>query len=132
GKRSAMALHLLRWIIALPLVADLAAILHPSDSRTASTRPARFTPPLCLISTLSLYPAVTDGQVLRYHAEWLPTLGVDFVLRMDGFAWIFAALVSGIGFLVVVYTRYYISPEDPVRRFYFFFLAFAGSMLGVV
>ena len=51
---------------------------------------------------------------------------------MDGFAWIFAFLVSGIGFLVVVYTRYYISPDDPVRRFYLFFLAFMGSMLGIV
>src|SRR5690606_7639259 len=119
-------------IIALPFVAGLAAILLPSDSRTPSTWLAGFTTLVCLVSTLSLYPAVTDGQVLRYHAEWLPTLGVDFVLRMDGFAWIFAALVSGIGFLVVVYTRYYISPEDPVRRFYFFFLAFTGSMLGVV
>ena len=76
--------------------------------------------------TLSLYPSVSRGTV-RHQIEWIPSLGLDFTLRMDGFAWIFALLVSGIGFLVVVYTRYYISPEDPVRRFYLFFLAFTGG-----
>ena len=36
------------------------------------------------------------------------------------------------GFLVVLYARYYMSPQDPVPRFFSFFLAFMGSMLGVV
>jgi multicomponent K+:H+ antiporter subunit A len=44
----------------------------------------------------------------------------------------FSMLVTGIGFLVVLYARYYMSPEDPVPRFFAFFLAFMGSMLGVV
>ena len=51
---------------------------------------------------------------------------------MDGFAWLFAALVTGIGFLVVLYARYYMSPEDPVPRFFAFLLAFMGAMMGVV
>jgi multicomponent K+:H+ antiporter subunit A len=122
----------LPWIIALPFVAGLAAMLLPSDSRTPATWVAGVTTLACLALTLSLYPSVHDGGVVRQGFEWIPSLGLDFTLRMDGFAWIFAVLVSGIGFLVVVYTRYYISPEDPVRRFYLFFLAFMGSMLGVV
>jgi multicomponent K+:H+ antiporter subunit A len=44
----------------------------------------------------------------------------------------FAMLISGIGFLVVLYARYYMSPADPVPRFFSFLLAFMGSMLGVV
>src|SRR6185436_14771038 len=59
-------------------------------------------------------------------------LGLNFTLRLDGFAWVFAILVSGIGFLVVLYARYYLSPADPVPRFFSFFLGFMGSMLGVV
>ena len=51
---------------------------------------------------------------------------------MDGFAWIFCMLVLGIGALVVLYARYYMSPQDPVPRFFAFFLAFMGSMTGVV
>ena len=72
------------------------------------------------------------AQVVRLDFAWLPALGLDFTLRMDGFAWMFAMLVTGIGFLVVLYARYYMSPQDPVPRFFSFFLAFMGSMLGVV
>ena len=51
---------------------------------------------------------------------------------MDGLAWLFVLLMHGIGLLVVLYARYYMSPEDPVPRFFSFLLAFMGSMLGVV
>ena len=54
------------------------------------------------------------------------------MLRLDGFAWLFAMLITGIGLLVVLYARYYMSPEDPVPRFFSFLLAFMGAMLGVV
>jgi len=63
---------------------------------------------------------------------WLPSLGLNFVLRMDGFAWLFSMLVLGIGALVALYARYYMSPDDPVPRFFAFFLAFMGAMLGLV
>jgi multicomponent K+:H+ antiporter subunit A len=33
---------------------------------------------------------------------------------------------------VVLYARYYMSPADPVPRFFSFFLAFMGAMVGVV
>jgi hypothetical protein len=33
--------------------------------------------------------------------EWIPELGLEFVLRLDGFAWVLATLVTGIGLLVV-------------------------------
>src|SRR5690606_2516076 len=51
---------------------------------------------------------------------------------MDGLAWLFSMLIVGIFLLIVVYARYYMSPEDPVPRFFSFLLAFMGSMLGVV
>jgi multicomponent K+:H+ antiporter subunit A len=51
---------------------------------------------------------------------------------MDGYAWMFCIIVTGIGFLVALYARYYMSPQDPVPRFYSFLLAFMGAMLGVV
>ena len=78
------------------------------------------------------YPTVAAGGVVRHELEWMPDLGLEFVLRMDGFAWVFAMLVTGIGFLVVLYARYYMSPADPVPRFFSFLLAFMGAMLGIV
>jgi len=62
----------------------------------------------------------------------ISNLGLNFVLRMDGFAWLFSMLVLGIGTLVSLYARYYMSPDDPVPRFFAFFLAFMGAMLGLV
>ena len=73
-----------------------------------------------------------DGGVVRYSIEWLPQLGLNFSLRMDGFAWLFSVVITAIGFLVIVYARYYMSEEDPVPRFFSFLLAFMGAMLGIV
>ncbi|GGG48255.1 monovalent cation/H+ antiporter subunit A [Chelatococcus composti] len=122
----------LALIIALPFVAGLAAALLPSDSRTPVTWLAGLTAATCLALTFSFYPAVSSGHVVRYQIDWIPQLGLGFTLRMDGFAWVFASLVSAMALLVVIYTRYYISREDPVRRFYLLFLGFMGSMLGIV
>ncbi|HEY8539415.1 MAG TPA: proton-conducting transporter membrane subunit, partial [Steroidobacteraceae bacterium] len=86
----------------------------------------------CVVLVSSLFPDVADGQVVRTQWSWIPALQLGFALRMDGFAWMFAALVSLIGALVVLYSRYYMSPEDPVPRFFSFLLAFMGAMLGIV
>jgi multicomponent K+:H+ antiporter subunit A len=37
---------------------------------------------------------------------------------MSGFRMGARALITGIGFLVVLYARYYMSPADPVPRFF--------------
>ena len=119
-------------IVTLPFLAGLATVFLPTDSRAPVTWLAALTTLACLALTLLLYPAVSAGEVIHHRIEWMPSLGLDLTLRMDGFAWLFTFLVSTIGFLVVIYTRYYISPDDRVRRFYLFFLAFTGSMLGIV
>ena len=66
------------------------------------------------------------GEVIEQRITWLPTLGLDLVLRMDGLAWLFTMLVLGIGALVVLYARYYMSPADPVPRFFAFLMSFMG------
>src|SRR5690606_33717887 len=80
----------------------------------------------------SLYPQVADSGVVRIDMAWAPALGLQFALRMDGYAWLFALIVSGMGALVVLYARYYLSPHDPAPRFFSVFQAFMAAMLGVV
>jgi multicomponent K+:H+ antiporter subunit A len=80
----------------------------------------------------TFYPQLQDGGVVRSSIAWAPQFGVELTLRLDGFAWLFTMLVSGMGFLVVLYARYYMSAQDPVPRFFSFLLAFMGAMLGVV
>ncbi|MET0519540.1 MAG: monovalent cation/H+ antiporter subunit A [Burkholderiaceae bacterium] len=122
----------LTLIVALPLLGALLALALPTNARNAESTLAALVALAGLVRMAWLFPRVQAGGVLREEILWLPGLGLNWVLRIDGFAWLFAMLVLGIGLLVVVYARYYMSPSDPMARFYSAFLAFMGAMLGVV
>jgi len=119
-------------ILLLPFLGSLCAALLPSNARNAEAWLAGTVAFAAATLVASLYPQVAAEGVLRVTIPWMPALGLDFYLRMDGFAWLFALLITGMGTLVVVYARYYMSPDDPVPRFFSFFLAFMGAMLGIV
>jgi len=119
-------------LLVLPFAGSLCALLFHANARNAEAWLAAAVAAAAIVLGASVYPEMANGQVLRFDAGWLPAYGLSFTLRMDGFAWMFCMLVAGIGFLVVLYARYYMSPKDPVPRFFAFFLAFMGSMLGVV
>ena len=87
---------------------------------------------LLFLVTLLLFPQVSAGDALIYRIEWIPQLGLNLTLRMDGLAWLFCVLITLIGLLVVLYARYYMSPQDPVPRFFSVLMAFMGAMLGTV
>ena len=79
------------------------------------------------------FPRISSGNVLREQYDWLHHRSAcRLVFRLDGLSWLFCMLVLVIGALVVLYARYYMSPSDPVPRFFSFFLAFMGAMMGVV
>ena len=120
------------WLILLPFVGSVVAALLPANARNAEAWLSGFVTVSGLVMTALLFPDVNGGGVVRQEYAWMSSIGVDFVLRVDGFAWMFALMVNGIGALVVIYARYYMSPEDPVPRFFSFLLAFTGAMLGVV
>jgi multicomponent K+:H+ antiporter subunit A len=119
-------------IVALPFIGSLVAIFLRQDARNGAAFLAGSVALCATVLTALQYRAVGYGGLLRVGIEWVPSLGLDFSLRMDGFTWLFTMLVTGIGFLVVLYARYYMSPEDPVPRFFAFLLAFMGAMLGIV
>jgi multicomponent K+:H+ antiporter subunit A len=119
-------------LLLLPFFGSLVTALLPTRARTALAGLAGLVAAGAAAWIISLYPRVRDGGVYQETISWVPSLGIDFVLRIDGFAWMFAVLVTVMGALVCLYARYYMSPDDPVARFYSYFLAFMGAMLGVV
>lgn len=123
---------LLLSLILVPFIGSAIAALMPTNARNSEAWLAGCVTLFGLLSTIYLYSQVGGGEVVRFHADWLPSHGLSFMLRMDGLAWLFTMLILGIGLLVVIYARYYMSPADPVPRFFSFLLAFMGSMLGVV
>ncbi|MBM6594364.1 monovalent cation/H+ antiporter subunit A [Microvirga pudoricolor] len=119
-------------IVILPFIGSLIAAMLRQNARNGAVFLAGGIALSCTILTALQYPAVRNRGVLRIGVEWIPTLGLDFSMRLDGFTWLFAVLVTGIGCLVVLYARYYMSPADPVPRFFAFLLAFMGAMMGIV
>ncbi len=119
-------------LLLLPFVGSCLAAVLPHNARNSESLLAGLIALIGTIQVALLYPQIAHGGVIREEFMWLPSLGLNFVLRMDGFAWLFSILVLGIGTLVSLYARYYMSPDDPVPRFFAFFLAFMGAMLGLV
>jgi len=119
-------------LLALPFVGCVVAALLPTNARNLESLWAAAVALAVALPLALMYPEVRDGGVITERIAWLPSLGVNLVVRLDGFAWMFAMLVSAMGLLVIVYARYYLSPEDPAARFYSLLLGFMGAMLGVV
>lgn len=119
-------------LVLLPFIGSLLAAVLPSNARNTESTLAGAIALFCAVQAALYFPEIAAGGVLRQEIPWLPALGLNLVIRMDGFAWMFCMLILGIGSLVVLYARYYMSPADPVPRFFSFFLAFMGAMAGVV
>lgn len=86
------------------------------------------------IAALVLYllrqPQAPAG--LQAHWPWLPSLGLDFALRLDGLAALFALLISGVGALIFIYAAGYMKSKADLGRFFGYLTLFLGAMLGIV
>ncbi|MFF7709448.1 monovalent cation/H+ antiporter subunit A [Pseudomonas sp. NPDC007930] len=119
-------------LLLLPFIGSCLAAVLPHNARNAESLLAGAIALAGVVQVAWWFPQVARGEVLVETWQWMPSLGLALTLRIDGFAWLFAMLVLGMGALVSLYARYYMSPQDPVPRFFSFFLAFMGAMLGVV
>jgi multicomponent K+:H+ antiporter subunit A len=123
---------LLALMLVTPFVASLAAAFLKSHARNTAAAFATAAMLAGLILSMVLSGHITGAEPVRFSISWAPSLDLDFTLSADGFSWIFLILIFGIGLLVSIYARYYMSAADPVPRFYSLLLAFAGSMIGLV
>lgn len=124
----------LHWATISPF---LLAILVPFLYRYA--RPIHtgwfvLTLPLILfIYFIGFLPVTSDGGVITEAVPWVPSLGINFIVYLDGLSLLFLLLITGIGTLVVLYSIYYLSKKtEKLNNFYVYLLMFMGAMLGVV
>ena len=119
-------------IVLLPL---LAAFL-PMFTRHLGRRWCALLVALPVVAALGLLAQASlpiwEGGMQQWSMAWLPSLGLNLALRLDGLALLFCILILGIGLLVVVYAHYYLPAKDDGGRFYTLLLLFMFSMLGVV
>jgi multicomponent K+:H+ antiporter subunit A len=85
-----------------------------------------------LVLLLSQAPAVYSGATATSQAAWIPQYNLSFSFFVDGLSLLFAGLILGMGLLIILYARYYLSKSDPIGRFYSYLLLFQGAMLGIV
>lgn len=119
-------------IVALPFLGALLPILFERHGRLACSLATAAAPLLALGILLWLAPRVFAGELLLVSQPWLAQLGFNLSLRLDGLALLFALLILGIGLLVILYARYYLSEREAIGRFFAYLLLFMGAMLGVV
>jgi multicomponent K+:H+ antiporter subunit A len=81
---------------------------------------------------LALAPGVIGGQAVLERAEWMPAIGLNAHLRLDGLSLLFALLITGVGALVVLYAAFYLGADDPAGKFYATLMLFMAAMLGIV
>jgi len=87
GKGSAVSLVVL---LLLPFAGSLITALLPTRARTVLAGWAGFVSTVAAVWVTMLFPRVRDGGVIREEFAWIPSAGLDLVLRVDGYAWMFA------------------------------------------
>jgi multisubunit potassium/proton antiporter, PhaA subunit (2.A.63.1.1)/multisubunit potassium/proton antiporter, PhaB subunit (2.A.63.1.1) len=114
------------------LIGTLVPLFSARFSRTACAFLTAGLPALALFLILSKAPEIFDGQAFQASIPWIPAMGLELAFRLDGLVLLFAILIIGIGLLVILYARYYLSSQDSIGKFYSYLILFMFAMLGVV
>ena len=122
----------LPWILLLPLFGSLVPLFTANWRRSALALATAIPPALALMILLFHSQQVFSGDAVSFSLQWIPLLGLDISLHLDGLAFMFSLLILGIGLLIILYARYYLSERDSMSRFYAYLMLFMTAMLGIV
>lgn len=120
------------WMILLPVLGIFIPILCRNLNRNQCTSFTALAPALAFVLLLSFTPDVLNGIHHTFYSEWVPELGLSLSFKLDGLAFLFCLLILGIGLLIILYARYYLSDEDNMAQFYSYLMLFMLAMLGIV
>jgi len=119
-------------IVALPFLGALLPGLMIRAGRGACAGTTFFVTLTALAGLMTHVPAVMSGEVVTVRLDWVPALGLNANFLIDGLGLFFAALILGIGLLIIAYARFYLSRDDDMGEFYTYLLLFQGAMVGIV
>ncbi|MBE1291563.1 MAG: monovalent cation/H+ antiporter subunit A [Rhodobacteraceae bacterium] len=123
---------ILAIIAILPFLGALAPGVLIRAGRNACASFTAVPTVLALLLLATQAPAVMRGEVVSTSFEWLPQLGLSASFFLDGLGLLFAGMILGVGLLIILYARFYLSAKDPMGQFYTYLLLFQGAMLGIV
>ncbi|WP_085309281.1 monovalent cation/H+ antiporter subunit A [Planktotalea arctica] len=120
------------FIVALPFFGALLPGLMNSAGRSACAGVTFSVSLAAFVGLLSHLPTILAGDVVMARVDWMPALGLNFTLMLDGLGFFFALLILGIGLLIIAYARQYLSRDDNMGQFFTYLLLFQGAMVGIV
>ena len=122
----------LLWVVLLPLIGTLVPLLTERFGRNVCAFSVALLPAWSLVLVLMHVGEIFDGEAIRQTIEWIPSMGLDLSFRLDGLSLLFLLLILGIGLLIILYARYYLSDKDSMGQFYAYLILFMSAMVGIV
>ena len=119
-------------IVAMPFLGALLPGLMNPAGRQACAGVTFTVTLLAFIGLMTNLPAVLAGELVTARLDWIPQLGLNVTLMLDGLGFFFAGLILGIGLLIIAYARFYLSRDDNMGEFFTYLLLFQGAMVGIV
>ncbi len=130
---------LLRWIVLCPLIGTILCLIAAKTNRAAL---AKLAGPLSVLAAFA-FALVTVGQLLQLPPEgalldrmytWIHAtpLTLEAAFRVDHLTSVMILIITGVGFLIHVYSLGYMHDDPDVARFFAYLNLFTTAMLILV
>jgi NADH-quinone oxidoreductase subunit L len=130
---------ILRWIILLPL---FGVVLSTIGSATGRAQLAKFAAPgvvllafgVSLAAVAQLWSHPAGAALVDRFYTWLPVgpLQIDVTFRVDALTSVMILIITGVGFLIHLYSLGYMHEDPDEARFFAYLNLFMASMLILV
>ena len=127
-----MSEHILSIIWLTPLVGMLAVMCLPKEKKDLIRYVANAFAVLGVLVTIPMIRAFDSSNgdfQLVVRADWIPALGAQYYLGVDGFGYLMILLTVVVGWLSILCS--WSAIQDRVKEYYAFFLFLQAGMLGV-
>ncbi|MEE9217874.1 MAG: NADH-quinone oxidoreductase subunit M [Acidobacteriota bacterium] len=122
----------LSWITYLPLLGVLLILLFPKEKGRAIAWTATLVALADFLLSVPLYFALdraSDGFQFIEDVSWIPSIGVRYMMGLDGISLLLVLLTTLLGFIAILSS--WTAIKERQKEFYIFMLVLQTGMLGV-
>src|SRR3954454_23812933 len=127
-----MEQHPLSYVLFTPLAGLLVLLLIPGRHKNlirAWANLAAFAGFLVSLPLVSRFDKTASSFQFVERASWIPTLGVQYLVGIDGISLLLVMLTTVVGFLAILSS--WTAIDDRVKEYYAMFLLLQTGMIGV-
>jgi NADH-quinone oxidoreductase subunit M len=124
--------HLLSIILFAPLACMLVLLLIPSSATNVIKLWANLSGFICFLVSIPLvtrFDKTADGYQMVEQADWIPSLGVKYLIGVDGISMLLVMLTTVVSFLAILSAWNAI--DYRLKEYYAMFLLLETGMIGV-